>query len=50
VWPAAGIPLLAKRHGARLVIVNRDPTDCDDSADLVVRHDIGAVLAPFIAA
>jgi NAD-dependent protein deacetylase/lipoamidase len=49
VWPAAGFPLMAKRNGARLVIINRDPTDFDDAADLVVRHDIGAVLAPFIA-
>jgi NAD-dependent deacetylase len=49
VWPAAGIPQSAKRNGARLVIINRDETDCDSIADLVVRHDIGAVLAPFIA-
>jgi NAD-dependent deacetylase len=49
VWPAAGIPLLAKRNGARLVIINRDETDCDNSADLVARQDIGAVLAPFIS-
>jgi NAD-dependent deacetylase len=49
VWPAAGFPLLAKRNGARLVIVNRDPTEFDDIADLVVHHDIGEVLAPFIA-
>jgi NAD-dependent deacetylase len=50
VWPAAGFPLTAKRNGARLVIINRDPTDLDEAADLVIRHDIGAVLAPFIAA
>ena len=49
VWPAAGFPLVAKRNGARLVIVNRDPTEFDDIADLVVHHDIGDVLAPFIA-
>jgi len=49
VWPAAGIPLLAKRSGAQLVIINRDATDCDDVADLVVRQDIGTVLAPFIS-
>ncbi|RDV01031.1 SIR2 family NAD-dependent protein deacylase [Undibacter mobilis] len=48
VWPAAGIPLMAKRNGARLVIINRDPTELDDVADLVVRNDIGDVLAPFI--
>ena len=48
VWPAAGFPLMAKRNGARLVIINREPTDFDDIADLVARHDIGAVLEPFI--
>lgn len=48
VWPAAGIPLLAKRNGARLVIVNREPTEFDEFADLVVRNDIGDALAPFI--
>jgi NAD-dependent deacetylase len=47
VWPAAGFPLMAKRNGARLIIINRDPTDFDDIADLVVRHDIGAVLEQF---
>jgi NAD-dependent protein deacetylase/lipoamidase len=49
VWPAAGFPLAAKRNGARLVIINREPTDLDDVADLVVHDDIGSVLAPFIA-
>jgi NAD-dependent deacetylase len=49
VWPAAGFPLMAKRNGARLAIINRDPTELDDMADLVVHHDIGSVLQPFIA-
>ncbi len=49
VWPAAGFPLMAKRNGARLVIINREATDFDDIADLVVRQDIGDVLGPFIA-
>jgi NAD-dependent deacetylase len=49
VWPAAGFPMLAKRNGARLVIINREPTEFDDLADLVVRDDIGTVLEPFIA-
>ncbi len=48
VWPAAGFPLMAKRNGARLVIINREPTDFDAAADLVVRQDIGTVLEPFI--
>ncbi len=49
VWPAAGFPLMAKRNGAALVIINRDPTEFDDIADLTVRHDIGAVLERFIS-
>jgi NAD-dependent deacetylase len=48
VWPAAGFPLMAKRNGARLVIINREATDFDAAADLVVRQDIGTVLEPFI--
>ena len=49
VWPAAGFPLAAKRNGARLVIINRDETEFDEIADLVLHDDIGATLAPFIA-
>jgi NAD-dependent deacetylase len=49
VWPAAGFPLAAKRNGAKLVIINRDATEFDDYADLVVHDDIGTTLAPFIA-
>lgn len=48
VWPAAGFPLMAKRNGASLAIINREPTEFDEIADLVVRHDIGDVLEPFI--
>ena len=48
VWPAAGFPLMAKRNGARLIIINREPTEFDAIADLVVRQDIGTVLEPFI--
>ena len=48
VWPAAGFPLMAKRNCAALVIINREPTEFDDIADLVVRNDIGDALSPFI--
>jgi NAD-dependent deacetylase len=47
VYPAAYMPLQAKRSGARLVILNREPTDLDAFADLVVNADIGEVLAPW---
>jgi NAD-dependent deacetylase len=49
VWPAAGFPLMAKRNGARLAIINREATEFDDLADLVVRQDIGSVLSPLIS-
>lgn len=48
VHPAASLPLLAKRGGATLVIVNREPTGLDGWADLVIRAEIGPVLEPFI--
>jgi NAD-dependent deacetylase len=45
VYPAAGFPPLAKRNGARLVIVNRDPTDQDELAHLVIHAEIGATMS-----
>lgn len=47
VRPAARLPLLAKQAGARLVIVNREPTPLDEHADLVVRGDVGTAMAPW---
>ncbi len=44
VHPAAGLPLVAKRAGAKLIIVNRTETPLDDVADLVVNEEIGKVL------
>jgi NAD-dependent deacetylase len=48
VWPAAGFPLMAKKSGAKLVIINNEPTDQDDIADLVIQNDIGETLGPFV--
>ncbi len=45
VYPAAGFPALAKRCGARLVIVNREPTEQDEIADLVLHGEIGPTLS-----
>lgn len=49
VQPAASFPALARRNGARLVILNRDPTPLDPLADMCLRVDIGSLLAPFLA-
>ena len=44
VQPAASMPLVAKRNGAKLVIINRDPTPFDDTADLVVHSQAGPTM------
>ena len=49
VYPAAGFPLMAKRNGAKLAILNRSPTDQDDYADLVISEGIGATLSKALA-
>ncbi|HEX4181852.1 MAG TPA: Sir2 family NAD-dependent protein deacetylase [Caulobacteraceae bacterium] len=45
VFPAAGFPLLAVRNGAAMAIVNREPTDQDPYADLVLHDEIGPVMS-----
>jgi len=45
VHPAAGFPELAQRLGAKLIILNRDPTPLDGIADLVVHEEIGPALS-----
>lgn len=41
VYPAAMLPEVAKRHGAKLVIINRDTTPLDDIADEVIHASLG---------
>ena len=48
VYPVAGVVPIAKRHGARIVIVNAEPTEMDDIADAVLRGEIGAVLPALV--
>jgi NAD-dependent deacetylase len=45
VYPAADFPLMAKRNGATLVIVNREPTPQDPYADLVLHEELGPLLS-----
>ena len=49
VYPAAGVVPLAKRNGARLVIVNNEPTPFDAMADAVFREPISEVLPALVA-
>jgi NAD-dependent deacetylase len=48
VYPAAAFPAMAKENGAKLVIINREPTPLDGIADHVIRAEIGLVLSAFI--
>jgi NAD-dependent deacetylase len=48
VHPAAALPLVAKSNGAALAIVNREPTDMDGRADVVIHAEIGAVLREIV--
>ena len=50
VWPVAGLVEVALRAGARVVIVNAEPTPFDDLASLLVSEPIGTALPKLIAA
>jgi NAD-dependent deacetylase len=45
VYPAAGFPIMAKQNGSGLVIINREETDLDEIADLVINAEIGATMS-----
>ena len=48
VYPAAGLPILAKRNGAILIILNREPTGLDNTANLVLNREIGPTLGKLV--
>jgi NAD-dependent deacetylase len=48
VYPAAGFPVLAKRNGSALVILNLQQTGLDEIADLVLNRPIGDTLGTVI--
>jgi NAD-dependent deacetylase len=44
VQPAASMPLVAKQNGAKLVIINRDPTPYDPMAEMVIHGQAGPIM------
>ena len=48
VYPVAYLPLIAKQTGARLVIVNGEPTEMDPIADAVLLAGLGDVLPDLV--
>jgi len=49
VYPAAQMPLIAKRSGARVVIINLTPTPHDQHADVVINEKTGDSLSNIVA-
>jgi NAD-dependent deacetylase len=48
VYPVAGVVPIAKRNGARIVIINAEPTEMDDIADVVLRGPISELLPAIV--
>ncbi len=48
VHPAAHMPVIAHQNGAKLVIINRDETACDNIADIIVRGEAGPAMAAIL--
>ena len=48
VYPAAEIPVVALRSGAKLIVINAEPTPLDEFADVVIRGKSGEVLPEIV--
>ncbi len=48
VYPAASFPQMAKDRGAKLAIINREPTNLDSLADLVLHGEAGSVMTALV--
>jgi NAD-dependent deacetylase len=49
VYPAANIPLIAKQNGAKYIIINREETEHDVYADMIINTEIGPLLRETMA-
>ena len=48
VYPAAQMPLIAKDNGAKLVIINLEPTSHDRYADIIINKKTGEALSQIV--
>nr|MDO8099599.1 NAD-dependent deacylase [Candidatus Njordarchaeota archaeon] len=48
VYPAAVLPKLAKDQGAKLILVNMEPTDMDDECEVVIRGKAGDIMSKIV--
>ncbi len=49
VEPAADLPHLARRRGAHVILINRQPTIADSIAEVIIRGDVAEVLPKLVA-
>lgn len=49
VYPVAWLPSIARGKGARVVIINNEPTPHDDEADVVIHGGVGEILPTITA-
>ena len=45
VYPAANLPIIARKNGSKLIIINRENTELDSIAHLVINDEIGKTLS-----
>jgi NAD-dependent deacetylase len=50
VYPAAVLPKLAKEQGAKIIMVNLEPTEFDGECDVVIRGKVGGILPKMVEA
>jgi len=50
VYPVASLPTIAKQSGARFIIINKEPTPLDSTADIVIHAEAGSVLTEIVNA
>ena len=50
VWPAAELPLVARRHGALVIEVNPEPSELTHAADVFLQGPSGEVLPALVEA
>jgi NAD-dependent deacetylase len=49
IAPAADLPLIAREHGAQVIVLNKQPTPIDDAATLVIRADVAQALPRIVS-
>jgi NAD-dependent deacetylase len=49
IAPVADLPFIARGNGARVIVINQEPTPIDSQASLVIRADVAVVLPRIVS-